>query len=89
MSNGIYHDINLTVGSASGSKFTANPMRVVKTQDGYDLRTVDQHIAALERDIAQLRQLLADQGMMIAQLREIVQGEPPFLQPTDDWHVNE
>ena len=85
MSNGIYHDINLTVGSASGSKFTANPMRVVKTQDGYDLRTTDQHIAQLESDIARMQQQIADMGMMLAQLREIVQGEPPFLQPKDDW----
>ena len=79
MSNGTFYE----------GPLTANPMRMAKTPDGYDLRTVDQHIAQLERDIARLQQQIADQGMMIAQLREIVQGEPPFLQPTDDWHVNE
>ena len=79
MSAGIYHE----------GQLTANPMRVVKTPDGYDLRTTEQHIAQLERDIAQLRQLVSDQGMMIAQLREVVHGEPPFLQPTDNWHLGE
>ena len=79
MSNGVYME----------GQLTANQMQVVKTPDGYDLRTVDQHIAQLERDIAQLRQLVADQGMMLAQLREVVQGEPPFLAPEGDWHMGE
>ena len=66
-----------------------------KYQDGvisvgaYDIRTTAEHIAQLESDIARMQQQIADQGMMLAQLREIVQGEPPFLQPKDDWHVNE
>ena len=68
---------------------SAKPLRVTVAPDGYDLRTVDQHIAQLERDITLLQQLVADQGMMIAQLREIVTGQPPFLQPADDWHLGE
>ena len=79
MSAGIYNE----------GQLTANPMRLAKTADGYDLRTTDQHIAVLERDIAQLRQLVADQGMMIAQLREVVTGQPPFLAPEGDWHMGE
>lgn len=78
---------------SSGTFYTVplpeNPMRLLKKPDVYDIRTVDQHIAQLERDIARLQQQIADQGMMIAQLREIVTGEPPFLQPSDDWRLNE
>ena len=50
---------------------------------------VTEVIAQLERNIARLQQLVADQGMMIAQLREVVQGEPPFLAPEGDWHMGE
>ena len=50
---------------------------------------VTEVIAQLERNIARLQQLVADQGMMIAQLREIVTGQPPFLAPEGDWHMVE
>ena len=79
----------MSSGTFYEGQLTANPMRMAKTDNGYDLRTVDQHVAQLERDIAQLRQLVADQGMMIAQLRELVTGEPPFLAPEGDWHMGE
>ena len=49
----------------------------------------DEHQADQDRRITILEQLVADQGMMLAQLREIVQGEPPFLTPEGDWHPNE
>ncbi len=51
--------------------------------------TLGERIAVIERDIARLQEQIADQGMMLAQLRELVQGEPPFLQPESDWHINE
>ena len=73
---------------SSGTFYTGplpeNHMRLLKKPEVYDIRTTDQHIAQLERDIARLQQQIADQGMMIAQLREVVTGQPPFLQPADD-----
>ena len=86
MSNGVYMDGKLTVGSTQPENIDT----VIASVFGpYDTRTTTDRIAILERDIAQLRQLVADQGMMIAQLRELVTGEPPFLAPEGDWHMGE
>ena len=79
----------MSAGTYNEGQLTANPMRLAKTDNGYDLRTTDQHIAQLERDIAILQQRVADQGMMIAQLRELVTGQPPFLAPEGNWTLNE
>ena len=44
---------------SSGTFYTVplpeNPMRLLKKPDVYDIRTTDQHIAALESDVTQLR----------------------------------
>lgn len=48
----------------------------------YDLRTLAQRVELLE-------QRISDQGMLLAQLRELVTGEPVFVPPADDWPLNE
>ena len=48
----------------------------------YDLRTLAQRVELLE-------QRILDQGVLLAQLRELVTGQPVFVPPTDDWPLNE
>ena len=85
MSTGKYYEGALTVGHTQ----SYDKCVTISSVFCYNLRTTDQHIAALESDIVRMQQQIADQGMMIAQLREVVQGEPPFLQPAEDWHLGE
>lgn len=92
----------MSTGTFYDGALTANPMRVVKTQEGYDTRTTAEHIAQIEADFAAYRRetdvKIAVQHTELVSLHtefrklfDAVQhiGEPGFTMPEGNFHVNE
>ncbi len=80
----------------------ASPVYVTATQDGFSLRTTEQHIADVEALLAAYKRetdaKIADQHTEIVALRTQFRklfdafqhvGDVPFSMPVDDWIINE
>lgn len=103
MSAGTYHEGQLTITGKEPLSMPVDESRSLKWKSEYDLRTIDQHIAALDQrlktleqekissdtSMARLEERFKDLSVLYTQLQEIIRGEPPFSAPEGNWTPNE